>query len=710
MAQLTQKTPFNVEPGDVNPPSYLGASAGTSRAEAASPISPSGIKSLATPEYKADTSTGTLFSNIAKTGLAAVGALDDLIKDQIKDKEYETLSALRTKFASDIGDAVSTAEATGSATQGVVKMEELPQDAPPGLGKTVSGTLTQFKDARANKQLTEADYWLRAETFLSQMRNQYPGHKQFIDAQASSILGRQPANALWQARLNALTELAAKANAESSKKDTILQHISKDVDPAVLQAYYAGKVPFEAVQKNANFNSSVEGLKQRQKNDIALDTTSSENTQTRALGNANTIGAKIHADLITNLDYDLKQRGYDIRTMSGQTMTTEQQSALIENFRKYRTEAERQFQEAMNERISVKLPDGSVTQMTRAEALGSKVDKAWENAMYPWQKMEDAIYKKDSGALAYNANMTKNIKDQASLNIFSKSPEARYLYGIREVLGDLGFQAALTEGQKNPGDKTLLNKVIDTISTTQHYIGTDIHDRVVDKKFTNIGTQAQTIIADTSPETSPHKTSRLKALFQSNYNIVKEPSVDIKVRADTAVALFSKESFDKYYAALNAEGKRYVFNSITAPDFASAMSDIKTASPAAWDTYKSTASELFKERNVTLLGSFNEATSNPGVSVRVDQNGKLTIDPFQPPGNTPGSEDVLASSQRADKARQNWLKARMLTEQMNSALEQIKPIMSATGENSFMNTSIVLHAAGVKLGDNALYRRIGTQP
>lgn len=672
MVQLTQRSTFNQEPSAVNEPNYLGASAGTSRAETAQPVQISGITSLPTPRFQADTSTGDFLTNIAKTGTLAVHTANQLIEDQAKEEVRNVVEPIRAQFTADLGMAVNAAEAAGSSSAPSVTQDGSSSEVPQGVQSGIK-TVQRLENARTTKQLTEADFALRLDTELSRLKNQYAGHKDLIDQEASRILGFNPANQVWRSRLNALTEMAAKANSAQDKQIAFIEKMKGYTTPEEVSNVLTGKMPFEQFQHNTLVRASQEGVISRAVHEANYYSTTKEQSTEVMTTAGYKQGSLINDKALDALDASVKAQGFDLKNLG--KIGTADIEPLLNSVRNARTQAENALREWLSTPTEFRLPNGEVRQDTIGARIGKNLPQVWAEFNRTWDNMEAKIYKQDGGVIHQQKILNDLTRQNGTRELNETVPGAKYIDVIRDKWGDTGFGIVMSL-PAGPDQKPLVQSQTDYLRTSN--IG-----RALYGPYDNIGQAAKDRAS--KGEKNP---AVFRDMFDGPLKAITTPEVPLKERMNAAKKLFNEETFNTFYANQNEEGRANMYSKLVSSTTVDAMYRLKGTDPNLWDQYQAFVVNAWKARHAsTVAGATDFAQGNVPILSGGEPAVSVTIDPTSHRVKAVPAEGAdippdLAKAITADK-RINAL---------NAALDELKPIADVSG-SPFFNEQ-VLYASG----------------
>jgi post-segregation antitoxin (ccd killing protein) len=215
---------FNPQVPDINTPDWTNTS-----------------KPISQPE--ADKSKGIALSTIAGGLETGAKIAEDTMQDYLKEKVSAGVDALRDTSILAYQDirnsqvtgtqpaqqAVQTAGFRGSLTQPNAN-SDIPEDLQAGLDRAGNIALAKSQRGAANDTLYTASLY----ALTKQLRNEYPGHKDFIDQQIARISGKNPANAYMD---NLLSDINRASQGQDAFQKMILTKAGQNMGDAAVQKY-----------------------------------------------------------------------------------------------------------------------------------------------------------------------------------------------------------------------------------------------------------------------------------------------------------------------------------------------------------------------------------------------------------------------------------------------------------------------------------------
>lgn len=219
-----------------------------------------------------DKSTGILLQTAGNTLEEGVKLADSEIKSSISDTEDKFIRDRRDRFIGQLDEVLGNkgtnppstdpmnarAEATGTPSQDLMPDQGTP--APSAVTRGID-TVQRLQDARdqAGKFRTTS-FDADIDRQLKQLRSQWPGYRDYIDQEASRIVGYNVANKLVSDKIAQINELATQSRAEHDKVENFIRQHSDVAGgdgypgfPQVMANWQAGKITDNDVYKWAGY-------------------------------------------------------------------------------------------------------------------------------------------------------------------------------------------------------------------------------------------------------------------------------------------------------------------------------------------------------------------------------------------------------------------------------------------------------------------------
>jgi hypothetical protein len=224
---------------------------------------------------ESDKSLGLTLSTIGEGITGAVGLGKEIQEDILKDKVRTGVEGLRDNYtaaltkvrdqqiAGLVPDPKSMAAAgIATGTLGPDDQPNVPGGLQAGLDKA-SALGTAMAQNGGGGKANDTLYTGALNSLAKNLRNQYPGSKDFIDAQIAKVSGKDPANAFYENLLTDINHNSTNAQTEHNKVSTLIRDNLKLPNAPVIQSLWdTGKI--SSVEVSAWVNKYLGADYQRQ--------------------------------------------------------------------------------------------------------------------------------------------------------------------------------------------------------------------------------------------------------------------------------------------------------------------------------------------------------------------------------------------------------------------------------------------------------------
>lgn len=382
---------------------------------------------------------GKMLSDAGEIFGTAVRAGDAYVKKNIDDTVYDRASATRDYYTAQLQNSplsqighpgqLLPQSPTNASTEGGgqrdsntptsgpsgAPMSLLPADAPiPTAVASASDDASTLLAARMNGKLSETDYWMRQNNLAKDLRNQYPGYKEYIDQQFEKVTGVNPANAV-------VKSLISDINSNLMNNRSLTQHVMNELSSSNIpnadvywRALRDGRMdPADAVSflnKSNFFKYKLEVMKATNETEAAGQAMS-EREATNAL---NHIGPSIIDNYVSTVAAEsglgtTKNMGELVKkAMSGEIQITDDQAhGMMQSLQARRSAV---AQAMWNSAVQA----GMVERMGGAD----KLKKLIEDQMVPFDQIASQIGNKEWGLMYTNMNRVKAITEDTGMGMF----------------------------------------------------------------------------------------------------------------------------------------------------------------------------------------------------------------------------------------------------------------------------------------------------
>lgn len=389
-----------------------------------------------------------------------VKASDELIKQDAQKAVEDKVNPVRDDYISQLSAAdfsLNLNQATGGVNQGIVPsakpltpgvIEMGSNDEPTQAElKTLPNSLSLLESAKANGKLSPTAYYGRLMSIAQDLRSRYPvGYREYIDKEISKVTGVDPANAYIHSILGDINSFMTNHQAEKGK---VLSEMMKYVgaDPQLGTQMYKGVA-----------NGS-----------IPLDKGLAWAAQYAAIDYQHQQRTAKFQDAKQGNEYNKSEA-----TMGFQTWTSDQVAAQFDSVITLQGQSPQSIQKIMLDSLNGKttlgpndyqllaqnmrgLRDGLAAKMfselnktderrpySYARTLGGDGNKIIEESLAPYNRVIDALDKKDIG-LAYDAHKSVQAFKDQSANLMWKQPSFAAWAGQMEAFRQVGGDQAVTK-------------------------------------------------------------------------------------------------------------------------------------------------------------------------------------------------------------------------------------------------------------------------
>lgn len=191
------------------------------------------------PQPESNKSTGMTLATLGEGLTSAVGLgkeiQEDIIKDKVrtgveKERDSYTAALVKVRDQQIAGVAPSTEALSAAGIQGQTLSGDEAPDVPGGLQAGINKAQalgTAMAQNGGGGKANDTLYTGQLNALAKNLRNQYPGSKDFIDEQIAKVSGKNPANAYYE---NLLQDINRGLGAGKSQQDKDMAFVDKYVD------------------------------------------------------------------------------------------------------------------------------------------------------------------------------------------------------------------------------------------------------------------------------------------------------------------------------------------------------------------------------------------------------------------------------------------------------------------------------------------------
>lgn len=577
---------FNPQLPDVNPPEWTNISR---------PIS----------DVKADTSKAIAIQGAAEVLDSGVKAADTLTKQSIKTDVYEGVDKLRDAYTDSLKTMRNMQIASTDPQQSLLPDGGTGGDTPPGLQNGLD-RVKQIGAALAQNggKINDTLYTGALNSMAKQLRNSYPGYRDYIDDQIKSVSGVDPANAFMR---NLLEDVNRNTEANKTERNATLgmiRDLSKEGfhDANGVTAAAMGELYKNGHINETQFNSWVNNS-MRLKYDIKskADARADRQADDQDLAKNSVKDAGELATKVINQGWDTFTIGKGTDTFAGMAKFI-QENAGNQNVK---DEKSRAIGQQM-----IALRNGMWTSAWKAAQEGGLLSKGGENAEAVSKALDarfatlDLAIKQVTdgnwGAAYSHMGFNKAITED-SKNLLYNAPDEtirrynRMVGAVNEISPQAAsqfFGTAVLGGVPQAEKEYLKNMKLELLTQPDAPMGSLIGAKQQIEKMKAKGA--------TSPKTYSDFVDTVDQIANKDWNI--ENRINLARGFFDPVknaGLLSDENFKKDYVDQNGRqvpGKYSVFSRLSSPNVANSIKEISQARPDVGKDYETMMSREFGEQ------------------------------------------------------------------------------------------------------------------
>lgn len=596
-----------------------------------------------------DKSLGSLFSTVGDTVGSAI---------QIADRQYQQT----------IEKKVNSFYEEETADQDPALMDFAAQGVPQELTGGVDNIIKMSK-AYGNGLISDTQFYMRAAALAKRLKQQYPGHKDYVDAAINKARGSS-ANVARSALLREIESLKGsqdKANDYWTKESFKLQaegHLS--------QGEISSMSPENAARLGAQRKGEYEAQQRKHQTVVQNHQEGNISDEQFAKHYQTTVVPDLLKNTFSNIFRETfpNSQGaslYDFATMLAGTkyedLSVEQRTALP------------QIARSLRQQLSVSLQKSTGWDRLQPEAR----TKALGTINEFLDQMDNAIANKDMGMVG---DLTRSLQiQQENAKYRHLTDEPSYLIGrkqaIKEIFGENSatYQSISQEVEKRFGDR----QIQDVANWTVSYLIDG--DRSVTELFDNLRNNTEMDNAD--------KAKVMKFTFDTANKALTEKRNDSLEFETVARGLFrdNPDQLLKHWEGQDA--KLQVFNSLIRPEV---QSKLLTASPEISLAYSNWVVNSFKNIFAAETGDLNNAVTRFTQTASRGNKSNLKYDPktqqFSLVINEGGNDFGLGATNE---------QARIATAKVNQALSKIMPVLKANNKDPIVAAAELVNGMGVSI-------------
>lgn len=608
---------FNPDVKDTQDPNYLNYS------KVVNPPSP-------------DKSTAMAINTAGDALEMGVKLSDTYVKKDIDNQIYAQVDRQRDAYTDALqsvndqlkgNPTASPSEATGNAL--------IANQTPPAALQSSLDRVDNLGAARAANKINDTYYTQQLNSIAKDIRNQYPGYREYIDSRIQSVTGLNPANAYYQ---NLMQDINSTLQKNKSAGEKIDSELYKNIDiPGMDKIILGRKAGIVSDEQALGFLNRTLSKKYMY-NDRQMDRT--ERNQNRE-----DVTRDTKTDFTNEVGTTLQTRFSTLAPVGG--LTAAKMADIVQQAQEGRVPlTSEQHDNLLTALVAAK--NGAMADIKKMSndrgytgLLGVKDrDDIVASQMYLYDQAIDAVKNKDYGTAFTSLRRGEALQNDEQLRLLKDPSVGAYTRAIAALTkfgGPNWVSTTMATGLLNDVDVKYKNYVQDAITRSQ----------LPDSYFP--GQPPKSLYSDIKDAQSKKIGANTKVFdhLVDNVNTIRNPKAPDNVKSEVARYMFNPNNYhvmDQFKMDYTdpqtgkvVKGKYSVFNRLTSPDITDSMIKLGKQDPQAWGMYKDWVETSFGTLFREDIQNLNSIQNDPMLLAKVKYNSDthqffLTNDKNQPVG------------------------------------------------------------------------------
>jgi hypothetical protein len=518
---------------------------------------------------------------------------DTAVKKQIDIDIHKQVDEQRDAYTSGLEKA--RAEQQGgiiAQAPGNLMDSNASMDAPPALDKTLDGIQTLAAARQAGK-INDTYYTQQLNSIAKNVRNQYPGYRDYIDEKVKSATGMDPANAYYK---NIMQDINASMAGKKEAADKVLNQLYSNNDipgmPDIIAGYKAKLISEDTAVRFMNGN-----LQNKYKFDEWERTRKTKEAgKEEDKGEATTqFNSEFSAVAANRFDVVLTLPGLSNPATISKLVQDQAEGRIVLN-----DEQNNSLLSAMTSARRVAAIEGQKIAQQRGYAgrIGDakKINDSIEQNLVVYDQTIDAIKNKEYGTAFFNQRRVQAQQADTEAGLQSDPSIGSYVRttaAMTKFAGPSWVNTTMAAGLQNGMPEKFKSYMQDKIMKSQ--TPDDIRKDGVAKSLYQDVSEAQTKKIAVS--------SKVYDNLLDNITTINNPQAPDKVKLEVAKYAFNPQNdklLDKWKmdytdptTGKQVQGKYSVFTRLTSPDITDNLWRVSKQDPKVWKDYKNWSENSF---------------------------------------------------------------------------------------------------------------------
>ena len=635
-------------------------------------------RSRGTDKARPNDAFGTLFEGIGKVVDTTVKAIDQRNISQIKNELDSTVETIRGSQGVDAAVNDPMVTGGGNAINGGPSG---PPATPPAVNAGVS-EISRLSEAYRDGRISDTYYFAKIESEARRLRAKFPGYRDEIDKEVSSLIGTNPANALRSSIIRDLKEAQSTATSRANSDESIIERGKEHLTSDQYNRFLRDKSPAfvaelkSTIQSEEAKKAGISSLKSQYELKKAQGAARQEEIEGIATQDAaDTVWKILDAGIATAGGTNINSLTEKVNQMAtGKPLTPEEMGSIRSGVAALISQTELALDQKFSSRFG---KDGQYTYNSEIRNP-ERIKQIKELALAPIRAMSKALTDNDIGMFAWHANQAKLMKDSTIQQIYARSNSARNLAAAQEILGP-SFGALILNNDVLKGAVSDMTRMFVMDSVAKGVVGNSPLESQMLDNLREVRSR---------PNASGLAVESTKGVLDTYRRILTNKATDdVSLRQMANTAFNPERNFITNKDLLTGNSQQSVLASFTNPDLVNNLSRLKSSDPQSWENYKRWLESSTQAVFSTTLSQLAQWQKTPqGYSVTVDNQGRISLsrDRSVPTDAFTRSVDAAVSSLQKPIA------------QLNSVISARKLIAQKDGQDPNQVATTLLNALGLK--------------
>ena len=544
------------------------------------------------------------------------------------------------------------------------------------VGQSVSpaGLNSAYKNierltAGANQgRITQKAYAARLATISRQIRAQYPGFRDEIDAKIASVTGIKPANTI---RNELIQESDANARAIAGEQSDFGKFVDRNLDviPSfMLDWNFSDPLVQKQIKKHVADRKGQAQLVQEENSRMSLKAAQNKNVATDATRSATRRASTLFNDQVNDVTTSVGKDYQELRSSIQQHDSTkpwspEELQQLDSQFRTIEANLTAQTDQMLDQPIDPNDPSS----LTLRTAINdpNQIEQIKQDQLGRLNALRTAIYNKDYGVMAANAAYNEAVKDVDLRRFYESNPVMR---NFSVMVDRLGPQVASLIFTSKTG--------LSAVDATADFLSSDVASRAATGEATSIIDEFGKLKEmGAQPKDYAAVLDKFSGLVSSN-------EMSDQALVNMISFAYGKNSFG-LFSQFKQKDQAALWTKMYNPAITDRVKKLEKTNPGAAELYRQSAEQRFLNYFKTQADSVSTGITSSGANITFDPNTlqlnfQMGRSPDNPSTDNPFARNIFTAADAITSGVEAG-NAKTAVEDINQALSTLRPILELRG-------------------------------